>query len=81
MRVLLALLVLLATASAAAQAPDFTAVVRDGAAAVVNLSGGARAVLPDLPLADEAADDPGLLRDFVRREYGPDDALARLRAS
>ncbi|HVJ12364.1 MAG TPA: trypsin-like peptidase domain-containing protein, partial [Burkholderiales bacterium] len=68
----LALLLLLAAAPAAAQAPDFTAVVRDGAAAVVNMSGGARAVLPDLPLADEAADDPALMRDFLRREYGPE---------
>ena len=72
MRALLAALVLLAAASAAAQAPDFTAVVRDGGAAVVNMSGGGRAVLPDLPLADEATDDPSLLRDFVRREYGPE---------
>jgi serine protease Do len=71
MRIVLALLALLAAATAAAQAPDFTAVVRDGAAAVVNLSGGARAVLPDLPLAEEA-DDPALLREFLRREYGPE---------
>jgi serine protease Do len=71
MRTLLALLLLLAAVPAAAQAPDFTALVRDGGAAVVNLSGGAPAVLPDLPIAEEA-DDPALLREFLRREYGPE---------
>jgi serine protease Do len=70
MRALLALLALLAAAPAAAQPPDFTALVREGAAAVVSLSGAPRAVLPDLPLADEAADDPGILRDFLRRQFG-----------
>jgi len=70
MRILLALLVLLA-APAAAQGPDFTAVVRDAGASVVSLTGSPRPVLPDLPLAGDEAEDPGLLRDFLRREYGP----------
>jgi serine protease Do len=70
MRALVTLLVLLAAAPAAAQAPDFTALVNEGAAAVVYLS-GTPAVLPDLPLADEGADEPGMLRDFLRRQYGP----------
>jgi serine protease Do len=68
---ILALLVLLAAPPAAAQAPDFTALMREGAAAVVNLSGGLRAALPDLPLADEEADDPRMLQDFLRRQYDP----------
>ena len=68
MRALLALLVLLAAPPAAAQAPDFTALAREGAA-VVNLSGSLRGALPDLPLADDEAHDPEVLRDFVRRQY------------
>jgi serine protease Do len=71
MRALVALLVLLAAPPAAAQAPDFTALVKEGAAAVVNLSGSRGGVHPDLPLADEEADDPGMLREFLRRHYGP----------
>jgi len=71
MRTLLALLVLLAAPPAAAQAPDFTALVREGAGAVVNLSGGLRGTLPDLPLADEEADHPRMLQDFLRRQYDP----------
>ena len=78
MKVILALLALLAS-PALAQAPDFTLLVRDAAAAVVNLSGAQDAVFPDLPLADEEADEeaaPGitpeesLLRDYLRRYYG-----------
>jgi serine protease Do len=71
MRAVLALVVLLAAPPAAAQPPDFTALVREGGAAVVNLSGPPGGVLPDLPLADEEADEPGLLRDFLQRQYGP----------
>ena len=71
MRPLLALLTVLAALPAAAQAPDFTALVREEAAAVVNLGGRPRPALPDLPLADEA-DDPAV--DFVRRYYGPSPA-------
>jgi serine protease Do len=71
MRILPALLVWLAALSAAAQPPDFTAVVREAGASVVNLTGGPRPVLPDLPLADDEAEDPGLLRDYLRRHYGP----------
>lgn len=74
MRILLALLLALAAPVAPAQAPDFTALVRDAAAAVVNLSGARGVVYSDLPLADEAAEDeedPGILRDFLRRYYGP----------
>jgi serine protease Do len=70
---LLICLVLVALAPAAAQAPDFTALVRDEAAAVVNLSGSSRPVLPDLPLAEdeeEEEDDAGLLREFLRRRFG-----------
>jgi serine protease Do len=70
MRILLALLVLLA-APAAAQGPDFTAAVRDATASVVSLTGSPRLVLPDLPLADDEPEDPGLLREFLRRYYGP----------
>jgi serine protease Do len=70
MRKLLALLVLLAAASAAAQAPDFTALVRDAGASVVNLTGSLRRVLPDLPLAEDEA-DPDSQRDFLRRYFGP----------
>jgi serine protease Do len=55
---------------AAAQGPDFTALVREAGASVVNLTGGLQPVLPDLPLADEDTDDPGLLRDFLRRYFG-----------
>jgi serine protease Do len=70
MRVVLAALVLLAVKCAAAQGPDFTALVRDAGASVVALTGGLRPVLPDLPL-DEEAEDPTLLRDFLRRYFGP----------
>jgi serine protease Do len=60
--------------SAAAQSPDFTALVRDEAAAVVNISGSLRAALPDLPLAEdepaEEEEEASLLRDFLRRHFG-----------
>jgi serine protease Do len=69
MRVLLSLLVLLA-APAAAQGPDFTAIVRDATASVVSLTGSPQPVLPDLPLAEDE-EDPGVLREFLRRYYGP----------
>jgi len=79
MRLALTLLVLLAAGPACAQ-PDFTALVRDSAPAVVALTGRQSLVLPDLPLAedeDDASDeeegdeDAGLLRDFLRRFRGP----------
>jgi len=67
-------------AQAGAQAPDFTALVREEAAAVVNLSGGLPAVLPDLPLAedDEEPEEGGLLREFLRRYFGPAPELRSL---
>ena len=77
MRLLLVLLLALAASVARAQAPDFTSLVRDAGPAVVALTGGQSLVLPDLPLAEEevGADeedaDPELLRDFLRRFYGP----------
>jgi serine protease Do len=82
MRLLLILLVALAPSIAPAQAPafaapDFTVLVRDAGAAVVALSGGQSLVLPDVPLAEDALEDeedeedPGLLREFLRRFYGP----------
>jgi len=70
MRALLAIAAALAVSGAAAQGPDFTALVREAGASVVNLTGGLQPVLPDLPLADEDTDDPGLLRDFLRRYFG-----------
>jgi serine protease Do len=81
MRRLLALLVL-STGCAMAQgpavtAPDFTSLVREASPSVVNLTASVRTpVYSDLPLAD---DDPGsgLLRDFLRRRYGPDAPEAR----
>ena len=78
MKAVFALLALLA-APALAQAPDFTVLVRDAGAAVVNLSSGQSLVYPDLPLADEDTeeqDTPGItpeesqLRDYLRRYYG-----------
>jgi serine protease Do len=71
MRALFALLMALAASCAAAQGPDFTALVRDAGAAVVALTGGLHPVLPDLPLPEEEPEDPGLLRDFLRRYFGP----------
>jgi serine protease Do len=77
MRFALTLLVLLAAGPAHAQ-PDFTALVRNAAASVVNLTGGQSLALPDLPLAEdnpvaeeEEDEDAGLLRDFLRRYHGP----------
>jgi serine protease Do len=70
MRAVLAIAAALAVSGAAAQAPDFTALVRDAGASVVNLTGGLQPVLPDVPLADEDTDDPSLLRDFLRRYFG-----------
>jgi serine protease Do len=70
-----ALFALLLVLPAHAQAPDFTALVRDVAGAVVNLSGSLRPVLPDLPLAeDDEADDQ---RDRWRH-FGPPPELRRL---
>ena len=71
MRIVLLALLLLAASPAPGQGPDFTTVVRDAGAAVVNLTGGLQAVLPDVPLADEDLEDPQLLRDFLRRYFGP----------
>ena len=71
MRIVLLALLLLAVGPAPGQGPDFTTVVRDAGAAVVNLTGGLQAVLPDVPLADEDLEDPQLLRDFLRRYFGP----------
>jgi serine protease Do len=71
MRIVLLALLLLAAGPAPGQGPDFTALVRDAGAAVVNLTGGLQAVLPDVPLADEDLEDPQLLRDFLRRYFGP----------
>jgi hypothetical protein len=76
-RLLLILVVALAASLARAQAPDFTGLVRDAGPAVVALTGGQSLVLPDLPLAeeeveaDEQDENPELLRDFLRRFYGP----------
>lgn len=68
-------LALLLVLPAHAQAPDFTALVRDVAGAVVNLSGSPRPMLPDLPLAeDEEADD----RRDLWRHFGPPPELRRL---
>jgi serine protease Do len=77
MRLAFGLFLLAVAAAAPAQAPDFTALVRNAAAAVVNLSGGQSLVYADLPLADEEEEeapgdeDAGLLRDFLRRQFGP----------
>ena len=76
MRVLAALLVLLAV-PALAQAPDFTALVRDAGSSVVALSGNDARALPEPFTEDEEAEraaeasEPALLRDFLRRFYGP----------
>jgi serine protease Do len=70
MRTLLGLLAALGLSCAAAQAPDFTALVREAGPSVVNLTGGVQPVLPDLPLAEDNAEDPGLLREFLRRHFG-----------
>jgi serine protease Do len=80
MRFVFGVILFLAVTAAPAQTlPDFTALVREAGAAVVNLSGGESAVYPDLPLADEE-DEPesapgvtpeeSLLRDYLRRYYG-----------
>jgi serine protease Do len=71
MRIVVLAFFLLAVGPASAQGPDFTALVRDAGAAVVNLTGGLQPVLPDVPLADEDVEDPALLRDFLRRYFGP----------
>jgi serine protease Do len=70
MRIILALLVALAVPLARAQGPDFTALVREAGAAVVNLTGSLHPVLPDPPLADEETADERELRDFLRRYFG-----------
>jgi serine protease Do len=76
MRLVFGLFLLAAAAAAPAQAPDFTALVKDAAAAVVALTGGQSLVYADLPLAQDEAteteeEDPALLRDFLRRFHGP----------
>ena len=77
MRLLLVLLLALAASVARAQAPDFTAWCATPARRWSKLTGGQSLVLPDLPLAeeeveaDEEDEDPELLRDFLRRFYGP----------
>jgi serine protease Do len=77
---LLAFALLLAP-PALAQMPDFTALVRDAASAVVNVSGNVRPVLPDLPLAeDEEEGEEGVLREFPRRDFGPSPELRSLGA-
>ena len=85
MRIVLALLLALAAPAVAAQAaaaaaPDFTALVRDAAAAVVNLTGGQSSVYSDLPLADEEEEEaePSILREFLRRFHGPSPDLRSL---
>ena len=70
MRVVLLAFFLLVVGPAPAQGPDFTALIRDAGASVVNLTGGLQPVLPDLPLNDEDVEDPALLRDFLRRYFG-----------
>jgi serine protease Do len=70
MRLVLLALFLFAAGPLPAQGPDFTALVRDAGAAVVNLTGGLQPVLPDVPLADED-EDPNVLRDFLQRYFGP----------
>jgi serine protease Do len=74
MRFLLALLFLVA-APAPAQPPDFTHLVREAGASVVNLTARMRPVLPDLPLADDLPDDAEILRDYLRRYFGPSPEL------
>jgi serine protease Do len=65
---LLAPLLALCAPLAHPQAPDFTALVREAGSAVVRVTGSARPVLPDLPLADDLPDDdPG---ERLRRDYG-----------
>ena len=71
MRFLLALLALLAAPPAAAQAPDFTALVKQAAPSVVNLTGRLRLAPPDLPPAEDDDEEAALLRDFVPRAFGP----------
>jgi serine protease Do len=66
MRALLAGLALLAAMPAAAQLPDFSAVVRDAASAVIQLRAILSPVLPDLPLAEDEAEDA----DPERRYFG-----------
>jgi serine protease Do len=70
MRVVLLAFFLVVVGSVPAQGPDFTALIRDAGASVVNLTGGLQPVLPDLPLNDEDVEDPALLRDFLRRYFG-----------
>src|SRR5688572_9279543 len=76
---LLALVLLLAP-PALGQVPDFTAVVREAAGAVVNLSGSPRPVLPDLPLAEDedVEGERGVLQDLMRRHYGRPQELGSL---
>src|SRR5688572_1014813 len=80
MRILVALLVLLAAPCASAQAPDFTELVRDAGASVVNLIGRLRPVLPDLPLAEDEAEDPSAPREFLRRYFEPSPEMRSLGA-
>ncbi len=72
MRLLALCLLMLLAVPARPQAPDFTALVGEAGGAVVNLSGGLTPVLPDLPLDEEEEDEEGgLLRDYLRRFFGP----------
>ena len=82
MRIVVALLILLASPCASAQAPDFTALVRDSGASVVNLIGRLRPVLPDLPLAEDEGEDedPTAPRDFLRRYFEPSPEMRSLGA-
>src|SRR5688572_12070513 len=61
-------LALLVALPASGQAPDFTVLAREAAASVVRVSGSARPVLPDLPLADDLPEDEA--GDWLRRQYG-----------
>lgn len=71
-RLLFAAALALASAAAAADLPDFTALVREQAAAVVNIVGTPEepAELPDSPLADEPDESREAVRDFFRRYFG-----------
>jgi serine protease Do len=70
MRPLLALLTVF-VAAAAAQPPDFTALVREAGPSVVVLTGSLRPpVYPDFPLAEDEDPGEGLLREFLRRRFG-----------
>jgi serine protease Do len=77
---LLGLALLLAPAALAQAPPDFTALVRDAAGAVVKLSGALQPVLPDVPLAEDEEDEGSrrVLGDFPWRQFGPPPELRAL---